>query len=122
MRYKELILKIINESENHLTAEDIFFALKKEYQKVVLATVYNNINALYESGLIRKVIIEGQPDRYDKNTVHDHLVCSRCGKISDIHISDLTESLESQLGFHISGYDLKVNYLCEDCRKLNKNK
>ena len=79
MRYGEKILEIIRSSETHMTAEQVFFTLKQSCPSVVLATVYNNLNSLYQQGKIRKISVEGCPDRYDRNTRHDHLVCRRCG-------------------------------------------
>ena len=116
-KYAEQILRRINESESHMTAEQIFLELKKTEPKVVQATVYNNLNALCQKGLIRKLSMEGSPDRYDKIQKHDHLVCQRCGALSDINFQDLTRDLESQLGEGILSYDLKVFYLCPACRK-----
>ena len=84
---------------------------------MVLATVYNNVNKLWETGLIRKVSVEGMPDRYDTVQKHDHLVCKRCGKISDVSFEDLTAPLRRQLGEDFLFYDLKVFYLCRECRE-----
>ena len=54
-KYAERILNIINESSEHMTAEQIFLILKKKEPKVVLATVYNNLNMLCDKELIRKI-------------------------------------------------------------------
>lgn len=116
----KIILDIINNSYEHLTAEQVFLAAKKIAPKMVLATVYNNLNTLVEEGLISKVSIEGSPDRYDRATKHDHLVCKKCGALSDITFADLTASLSKQLGQPILSYDLKVNYICPKCRKESK--
>lgn len=116
----KLILDIINNSGEHLTAEQIFFTLKNQSYKISLPTIYNNLNSLYREGLIRKVTIEGQPDRYDKNIKHDHLICKKCGKISDFNFNDLTNSLNEQLNDSIFSYDLKVLYLCPNCRQKDK--
>lgn len=72
---------------------------------------------LWQDDLIRKVSVEGMPDRYDRIQRHDHLVCRRCGKLSDIDLGDLTAELEKKAGISILSYDLKLNYLCEECRK-----
>lgn len=117
MRYSQSILEIINTSGEHMTAEQVFFVLKEKYPSVVMATVYNNLNSLYQSEKIRKISMEGQPDRYDRNTRHDHLVCSRCGKLSDIVLSDFTEILEREVGFPVKAYDLRIQYLCPGCRE-----
>ena len=116
MRYAEKILDIICASGEHMTAEQIFLTLKQSCPSVVLATVYNNLNSLYQQGKLRKISVEGYPDRYDKNTRHDHLVCRRCGRLLDLHLSDLTAQLEAQTGFPIDGYDLKIQSLCPQCR------
>lgn len=116
MRYESKILEIISSSHAHMTAEQVFFTLKQEYPDVVLATVYNNLNSLCQQGKIRKISVEGCPDRYDRNTRHDHLVCRRCGSLADIHLEDITAQLEQQTGFAIDGYDLKIQYLCPRCR------
>ncbi len=85
--------------------------------------MYNNLTSLYKQGLIRKISVEGFPDRYDNIIRHDHLVCRNCGKLSDILLDDLTEKLQSQLGIHMLSYDLKINYICEECaKKQNESK
>ncbi len=84
-------------------------------------TVYNNVNRLWKAEMIRKVSVENMPDRYDRLTKHDHLVCQRCGKLADISLEDLTDSLRRQLGEESLSYDLKVFYLCPDCRNREEN-
>lgn len=117
-RYAKLILDIVNHSIEHMTAGQLFLELKKRAPSVVQATVYNNLNMLCQEGLIRKISIEGSPDRYDKIRRHDHLVCKNCGTLSDKIFKDLTKNLEEQLGEGILSYDLKVFYLCPKCRGI----
>ena len=114
--YAKMILDLVNRPDHHYTAEGIFLELKKENPKIVLATVYNNLKSLCDQKLIRKVSVEGQPDRYDRIVRHDHLVCRRCGRLSDIKLSDLTESLRRQTGIIDLTYDMRINYLCPRCR------
>ena len=115
-RYEEKIYRCIAASHDHLTAEDIFLRMKSEGEALALATVYNNLNRLCEGGKIRIVSVEGQRDRYDLNTRHDHLVCTRCGGISDFRFSDLASALAEELGEPVLSYDLKVSWLCPRCR------
>ena len=110
------ILEIINNSVEHLTAEQVYLRLKEKNSKAVLATVYNNLASLYQKGLIRKVAVAGFPDRYDKMEVrHDHLVCKQCGSLTDIMLEDLTAKLEQETGIHVLSYDLNIDYLCPTC-------
>ena len=115
-KYAQQILDIINTCPDHLTAAQIYLRLKASNSKIVLATVYNNLNLLCQQDRIRKVSLEGYPDRYDKIVKHDHLVCKKCGALSDICLSDLTAQLQEQIPEEISSDDLKVNYICPSCR------
>ncbi len=116
----QLILDIINSSDDHPTAEKIYMKLKEQSSKAVLATVYNNLSKLHEQGLIRKISVEGQPDRYDNTVRHDHLVCKNCGSLTDIKLNDLTPQLMEQIEGEFLSYDLKINYICPICRKNGK--
>ena len=114
-RYAQQILDLINASDEHLTAEQIYLRMKAVSSKVALATVYNNLNLLHARGLIRKVTVEGHPDRYDKTTRHDHLVCRKCGGLSDVTLGDLTNLLQAQISDEILSYDLKIDYSDSFC-------
>ena len=120
-KYARAILGLINQSTDHLTAEQIYLRMKEDNPRIVLATVYNNLNLLFEKNMIRKVSVEGYPDRYDKMTRHDHLVCRECGGLSDILLDDLTDFLSSQIDEEILSYDLKLSYICPACRKKQKH-
>ena len=113
----KLIMDIINASYDHLTAEQIYLRLKAENVKISLATVYNSLTSLYEEGFIRKVLMDGYADRYDRVQRHDHLVCMRCGKLADVALDDLTASLQKEVEVPILSYDLKIDCTCEECSK-----
>lgn len=119
--YEREIYHIITGSAKHPTVEQIYAEMKNRYSGIVLATVYNNVNKLWKAGLIRKVSVENMPDRYDGLIRHDHLVCQKCGRLTDISFEDLTASLCRQLGEEFFSYDLKVFYLCPDCREQEKD-
>ena len=116
-KYGAKILEIVSASRSHMTAEEIFHVLRQTYPSVVLATIYNNLNRLWQEDLIRKVSVEGMPDRYDRIQRHDHLVCKNCGRLLDVDLGELTAQLEEIAGISILSYDLKLTYLCEECRK-----
>lgn len=121
-KYAKKILDIVESSRSHLTAEQVFEQLRQTFPTVVLATVYNNLNRLWEEDRIRKISVEGMPDRYDRIMRHDHLVCRRCGRLLDVDLGDLTEQLEKKAGIPILSYDLKLVFLCEACRKKSQEK
>lgn len=115
MTNKDIILKIINDSEDHLTAEQIFLKAKEINSKIVLATIYNNLHKLVNEEKIRKVSILGKTDVYDRIYTHDHLICQNCGKIKDIKFDDMSQQINKKFNIKIISYDLSIHYICEDC-------
>ena len=51
------ILEIINNSDEHLTAEQVYLHLKENNSKAVLATVYNNLASLYQKGYVNDAVL-----------------------------------------------------------------
>ncbi len=114
---KELILNTVLEADNHPTADDIYHLLYNSGKKISMATVYNNLNSLVDDGLIHRVTVDGKSEHYDKVVRHDHMVCSVCGKITDLMLDDITPILEEKSGLELESYDLKLFYICNDCKK-----
>ena len=56
---------------------------------ISLATVYNCLETLAETKLIRQVNFEREPTRYCPNlTKHAHFYCRESGEIVDVDLSD----------------------------------
>lgn len=112
------ILEMIRNSEGHLTAEEAFLLAKKKKIDVSIASIYRILAKLADDGLISRFSVAGKPDVFDKTLEeHEHLVCSKCGRVTDIHISDLKKKLVKETGVEISDYELTINYICEDCKR-----
>lgn len=116
-KYEQAIFELIESSRSHLTAEQIYATLKQRYPTIVLATVYNNLKKLSQSGMVHKVTVEGQPDRYDRRIRHDHLICADCGALLDIDLGDMIQQFQERVPELLLGYDLRLLYRCEACRR-----
>jgi Fur family ferric uptake transcriptional regulator len=83
--------------------------------------VYRNLEVLWRSGHIRKLDMPG-PHRYDGNTSpHDHIRCKRCERVVDvcvdIQIPAVTEAVQSQTGFLVTGHHVALEGVCGECAK-----
>ena len=85
-KYAEEILAAVTELQRHPTAEQVFLEMKREHPSIALGTVYKHLNGLAEERLLLRITKPGSPDRYDRTERHDHMICSRCGKIEDIRL------------------------------------
>lgn len=115
-KYGEQILTIVMRKGEHPTAEQVFMEMKANNPKIAQGTVYNNLNALVDEGRIIRISEPGFPDRFDNTTRHDHMVCIKCGRLADIKLPDFTEEIERNSGEKIISYDLRIRYICPECR------
>ena len=120
-KYAEEILAAVTEMQRHPTAEQVFLEMKKEHPRIALGTVYKHLNGLAEERLLLRITEPGSPDRYDRTERHDHLICSRCGRITDVRLPDMQERIREALGQEILSYDLRIRYICPACREQEKD-
>ena len=120
-KYAEEILTAVTELQQHPTAEQVFLEMKREHPSIAIGTVYKHLNALAEEGLLHRITESGSPNRYDRTERHDHLICSRCGKITDVRLPDMQERIREALGQEILSYDLRIRYICPACREQEKD-
>ncbi len=116
-KYQALILSLVRRAPRHLTAEQIFLLAKEEAPRISMATVYNSLSALTESGDIRRTHIAGDAAVYDRSVkMHEHLVCDSCGQVRDLEIPNLTRLLSDGAGEQLTSYEVNLHYLCPACR------
>jgi Fe2+ or Zn2+ uptake regulation protein len=117
---RETVLRVIRESENHLTASEIYEAARRLRPTISYATVYNSLHYLKGSGLIREIHFGNAASRYDRETGrHDHAMCTRCGKLVDFDLdltNDLMRAAARRSGFKAETVHLTLHGLCPDCR------
>lgn len=115
-RQRQLILAIIEEARDHPTAQQIFDRARQKMPSIALGTVYRNLGLLADSGEVRRIVVPGQPERYDRvGDPHDHIVCARCGRIVDVRLFDLRPAIEKETGLTVLSYELQVSCICPDC-------
>ena len=116
-RQRAVILEVLRSDKCHHTADEIFELAKQKLPGISRATVYNNLKALEQEEIIRRITAEGTKDRYDNAFLpHGHLFCTKCGTVTDFFINDFKDDLEVIAGGKIDSYELKVRYLCPECR------
>lgn len=120
-RQRQLIYKIIMNTEGHLSADEIFGYAKSEMPSIALGTVYRNLRLMVEDREIRQISTEFGPDRYDRNMIpHEHLHCDGCGKLVDITFGGLKDLLESRGEITVLDYQLNIRGLCAACKSKPK--
>ena len=116
-RQRQAILEVIRSDKRHYTAEELLSEVRRVLPNISRATVYNNLHALEDARLIRRITGEDGSDRYDSSYIpHGHFICSRCKEIYDFEIPEFSSTLEGLLGDKFDSYELKVRCVCSQCR------
>lgn len=118
-KQRETVLRVITESEEHLTANQIFDAARLLLPGISFATVYNSLNFLKKEGFIGEVRFGANASLYDRNlTRHDHAICNNCGKLVDLEIplsDELFEEARKRSKFEVAMIELTLRGLCPEC-------
>lgn len=120
-KQRQLILDIVNRSCSHPSAEEIYREAKQIMPSIALGTVYRNLGLMAKDGEIRRLVCGNAPDRYDRVApLHDHMVCTVCGSITDTDVGSLRDAIEHSVGKEIVGYELTVRHVCDCCKGEQK--
>ncbi|GAA5343856.1 peroxide-responsive transcriptional repressor PerR [Planifilum fimeticola] len=117
---RHAILEYLLSSMSHPTADEIYKALEKDFPNMSVATIYNNLRLFKEAGLVRELTYGDASSRFDANmSDHYHVICRRCGKITDFKYPPLIEVEEEaakKTGFQVDSHRMEVYGLCADCQ------
>jgi len=120
-KQREHIYALLLEKRDHPTADEIFARARQGMPTISLATVYNCLETLVETKLIRQVNFEREPTRYCPNlTQHAHFYCRESGEIVDIDLpEEVLASLMKALpeGYAAQHIDIAYDGSCGDCHE-----
>jgi Fur family peroxide stress response transcriptional regulator len=85
---RRVVYEALMDKRDHPTALEVFMRVKGRMSSISLATVYNCLEALTESGLVKHVNLDRAPSRYCPNTApHAHFFCTGCSTVFDVPLS-----------------------------------
>jgi len=121
------VLETLMETQDHPTALDVFMQVKAKVPSISLATVYNCLETLSESGLIKPVSLDRGSARYCANaTPHGHFYCNQCGAVIDVPLhqpvnQSLDETWEVPPGTVVTHAEITLRGLCAPCIQDSSN-
>lgn len=122
-KHRNDILEIIDNSDQPINAEQIFFQLKNKKVDINLSSVYRILESLVSKNLLLKSNIPGASKAlYELNrSEHIHyLICSSCKKMFSVAgcpIEEYEKQIASEKDFEITGHKLEIYGICKECRK-----
>ena len=124
-RQRRVLLEVMDQAEQHLTADSIFERARRIDPRIHRVTVYRTLEMLKRRGLLDELDllhIHGHQHFYESHGPRDHIhvACLRCGKVREVE-SELFEQLKRQVGkdtgINITVARVEIGGYCESCRQ-----
>lgn len=116
---REAILNCVQSTTVHPTAEWVYEQLKGEFPKLSLGTVYRNLTAFKQEGIIGSVGVVDGMERFEGNVKpHAHFICTKCGSVIDIFDIEIPNHLSDRVDCGVTQECLLTfTGVCNECIK-----
>ena len=120
------LLVLLENEKDHLSAEEIYFFVKKKNADIGLATVYRTLEILTDIKIVDKISFDDGVARYDlrkegADHFHHHLLCLECGNIEEIEedlLGDVEKIVEKDFQFLVKDHRLTFHGICQNCQTV----
>lgn len=108
------ILDEIYSAKVHFDVDQLFIKMKSRNYHVSRATVYNTLDLLVESGLVKRHQFGQNISHYEQAygyKQHDHLICNHCKKVfefCDPRVQQITSTMGGLLKFDVNSHSLHL--------------
>jgi Fur family ferric uptake transcriptional regulator len=124
-RQRDMIARVVFAGGEHLSADGVQRHLRDQGHRIGTATVYRALDVLVESGLVRAHDFGEGYRRFEALLTpgqHGHLVCSRCGRVTEFSTDRLERLLPivaDEHGFQHQTHRVEIRGLCGTCREAD---
>ena len=123
-KQREAILDVFLQATGHITSDDLFQRVRGEHPHIGYTTVYRTMKLLCDAGLAMERHFDDGITRYEiAHEHHDHLVCTRCGKIIEFECRTIEETqnqIAARYGFRVLRHRHELYGHCKDCREESR--
>lgn len=117
---RALVVRLMRQlGAEHPSAETIHVRATREMPSLSLRTVYTILGELQDRGAIRALDVGTGSRRFCVNPRrHHHLVCRRCGRITDVFVDVGMPEIppEQRRGFLVTDHEVVFRGICAACR------
>lgn len=119
---KDILEVLLNNPEQHYSAEELYEEVKNINPDIGLATVYRTLELMCRLNITHRLDFDSTYKRYELNLEghhHHHLICLECGKIIEFNdnvLEDFEGHLEKEYDFNILDHRIKFYGKCSKCK------
>lgn len=120
---RAVVAALYTGDDHHVTAEDVARTVAADHPDVHLSTVYRTLEALERVGVVTRVDLgSGGAVFHLVDHEHHHVVCSRCGAVTEIADGDLAalrRDLADRYSIDLAPSGQTLTGVCPTCRELS---
>ena len=118
---RRALLQILESSRRPLGPRELHRELRRRGVRVDRVSVYRNIAALLELGLLHRVVgsTAVRPCVGSEERCHHAIVCAGCGSAREFHSGALEKALgdvRRSTRYRVLGHVIELSGLCQRCR------
>ena len=118
---RRTLAELIAQQDGHFTAADLLARLHGRRLGIGRATVFRTLEALERIGAVERIDLPSGDHAYVAcaRSHHHHVVCSACGRTSDIDDAGLrtvVHEVASRTGYRVDEHRLELFGLCPACQ------
>ena len=117
-RQRTAIRDALDAAQRPLLPQEVLTAAQTQVPGLGIATVYRNLKALLDEGVIQLVALPGENPRYETvgHGHHHHFQCTACDRVFDVHACPGDLSRLAPAGFTVEDHELTLYGRCRDCQ------
>lgn len=118
---RRVVAELIAAREGHFTAADLLVDAKARRLGIGRATIFRALDLLTELDVLERLDLPSGEHAYVpcRPAHHHHIVCSVCGRVTDVDdqgLASALEQIEHRTGWQVETHRLELYGRCPRCR------
>ena len=119
---RRAVLDALLDDDAHVTADELCDRVQRALPRVDRSTVYRNLAALEEAGVVYHAHLAHGPSVYHltDDAIHAHVVCDACGAVAEVPAEALAEfsaALKRTRRFTLGRQHFALTGSCRHCAR-----
>jgi len=122
---RRAVIRFFLQNRRYFTPEEVWVALKRDFEHLGLPTIYRNLRGLEDVGILIRIARSDQRLYYaichlGKEREHHHFVCQKCGRVSEVefcNFKNIAGDIEKKLNCKITSHFMQVEGMCSECKR-----
>jgi Fur family ferric uptake transcriptional regulator len=118
------VADLILELDGHFNAAELVGAARRRRLDIGRATIFRALDLLTDLNVVERVDLPSGEHAYVSCAPahHHHLVCSRCGRATDVEdhgVAEAVREIACRTGYRIESHRLELFGVCHHCQRLD---